>query len=367
MYRIAWAGLLLACLVLIGSLPLRAQVRVIPKEAKGGEQQGEPWAEVPETFRNLKIPDWPVPTDLKRWQEVDRARTHETLLRCLGEMPPRPDPRMVKVLSKEDHDDYFLERFEFHNGWWPNLGRKSLRHQGPKGQIRPLPPPSPIFHRVFIHGPLRCLLHLFPASRVGTAPPARRFAFVSVPIGASSSKTKMRGVPRFPLGTPYTEIVPAVAALVRSGPLAESPVVVDHTGVGRAVVDMMRQSAGWIVPVTITGGHAVTVTEDCTFHVPKKELVTCLQVVLQGRRLRIARGLHEADVLVRELQQFQVKITQAAHETFGVWREGQHDDLVLAVALACWWAERCPPPGEGAFGGGGESLLANPPEGVFLT
>jgi len=79
--------------------------------------------------------------------------------------------------------------------------------------------------------------------------------------------------------------------------------------------------------------------------VPKKELVTCLQVVMQSRRLRIARGLHEAALLVRELQQFQVKITTAANETFGVWREGQHDDLVLAVALACWWAERCPPLG----------------------
>ena len=177
----------------------------------------------------------------------------------------------------------------------------------------------------------------------------------------------LRHLHRFPLGTPYTEIVPAVAALVRSGPLAEAPVVVDQTGVGRAVVDMMRRAVGWVVPVTITGGHAVTMSEDRSFHVPKKELVTCLQVVMQSRRLRIARGLHEAALLVRELQQFQVKITTAANETFGVWREGQHDDLVLAVALACWWAERNPRLGEGAFGGGGESLLADPPVGVFLT
>ena len=177
----------------------------------------------------------------------------------------------------------------------------------------------------------------------------------------------LRHLHRFPLGTPYTQIVPAVATLVRSGPLAESPVVVDQTGVGRAVVDMMRQQIGWVVPVTITGGHAVTVAEDRSFHVPKKELVTSLQVVMQSRRLRIARTLHDAAVLVRELQQFQVKITAAAHETFGVWREGQHDDLVLAVALACWWAERNPPLGENAFGGGGDSLLADPPEGVFLT
>jgi dienelactone hydrolase len=97
-------------------LPLSAQERVTPKAAKGGEKQGEPWAEVPESFRNLKIPEWPIPTDLKRWQEVDRAKTRETLLRCLGEMPARPDPKKVKVVSREDQGDYVLERFEFHNG-----------------------------------------------------------------------------------------------------------------------------------------------------------------------------------------------------------------------------------------------------------
>src|SRR6516225_6387046 len=197
------------------------------------------------------------------------------------------------------------------------------------------------------------VLERHPLSNAGTAVEPPEYA--------------LRHLHRFPLGTPYTQIVPAVAALTRAGPLAESPVVVDQTGVGRAVVDLMRRAVGWVVPVTITGGHAVTMSEDRSFHVPKKELVTCLQVVMQSRRLRIARGLHEAALLVRELQQFQVKITTAANETFGVWREGQHDDLVLAVALACWWAERNPPLGEGAFGGGGDSLLADPPEGVFLT
>lgn len=28
----------------------------------------------------------------------------------------------------------------------------------------------------------------------------------------------------------------------------------------------------------------------------------------------------------------------AANEMFGAWREGQHDDLVLAVAIAVWRA-----------------------------
>lgn len=177
----------------------------------------------------------------------------------------------------------------------------------------------------------------------------------------------LRHLQRFPLGTPYTEIVPAVTRLLRATPLRESPLVVDQTGVGRAVVDMLYQSAGWVVPVTITGGHAVTQTEDRSWHVPTKELVTCLQVVMQARRLHIARSLPDAALLVRELQNFQVKITAAANETFGTWRDGQHDDLVLAVALTCWWAERNPPLGDNACSWGGESLIANAPEGVFLT
>jgi hypothetical protein len=57
-----------------------------------------------------------VPTDLKRWQQVERAKTRATLLQCLGEMPPRSDPAGVRVLSREDLGDYTLEHFEFHNG-----------------------------------------------------------------------------------------------------------------------------------------------------------------------------------------------------------------------------------------------------------
>ncbi len=109
-------GVGFAFLSLIAGPSLNAQVRVTPKESKGGEKQGEAWVEVPESFKSMKIPEWPMPTDLKRWQDVDRARTRETLLRCLGELPARPDPRKVKVVSKEEHDDYTLERFEFHNG-----------------------------------------------------------------------------------------------------------------------------------------------------------------------------------------------------------------------------------------------------------
>ena len=82
---------------------------------------------------------------------------------------------------------------------------------------------------------------------------------------------------------------------------------------------------------------------------PKKELVASLQVLLQTRRLKVAKTLPEAATLVRELETFRVKVTEAANETFGAWREGQHDDLVLAVALAAWMGERCLPEGPVAW------------------
>jgi hypothetical protein len=116
MYRRITTLLIVFTLALFGVSSLHAQVRATPKASKGGEKQGEAWAEVPESFKKIKIPDWPMPTDLKQWNATDRDKTRTTLLQCLGDMPPRPDPSKVKVVSKEEHDDYTLERFEFHNG-----------------------------------------------------------------------------------------------------------------------------------------------------------------------------------------------------------------------------------------------------------
>jgi hypothetical protein len=155
---------------------------------------------------------------------------------------------------------------------------------------------------------------------------------------------------RFPLGTPYPAIVTAVVDLLRTPTLRGSVLVVDQTGVGRPVVDMLTGALDgrvtcYFVPITITGGHEVTQTERGDLRVPKKELVASLQVLLQTRRLKVAQALPEAATLVRELETFRVKITEAANETFGAWREGQHDDLVLAVALAAWIGEKCLPEG----------------------
>ncbi len=45
-----------------------------------------------------------------------------------------------------------------------------------------------------------------------------------------------------------------------------------------------------------------------------------------------------ADALLGELAAFQEKITARGHDTYAA-ASGEHDDLVLAVALAVWFAE----------------------------
>jgi len=150
----------------------------------------------------------------------------------------------------------------------------------------------------------------------------------------------IRYLKRWLLGTSYTNLVLELGNLVRRAPLANSMLAVDQTGVGAAVVDMLRQARvqAHLHPILITAGHAIT-RDNGIWHVPKKELVGILQVLLQCRRLRVA-PLPERELLVRELLAFRVKISQTGNETFESLRERDHDDLVLAVALAAWLGER---------------------------
>ena len=153
----------------------------------------------------------------------------------------------------------------------------------------------------------------------------------------------VRHLKRYELGTPYPAIVADVAETLKKPPLDKSEVtlVIDATGVGATVVDMFKREMLKcnLIAVTITGGSEVT-HQGQNYNVPKRDLVSTAQVLLQSGRLKIAKGLSEAAMLVRELENFQVKITLAANDTYGAWREGTHDDLVLSVALACWQASR---------------------------
>jgi hypothetical protein len=157
---------------------------------------------------------------------------------------------------------------------------------------------------------------------------------------------------RFELGTPYTSVIAQMVELLdktapadaHTRPLRGCVLGLDQTGVGRPVVDMFKAARPpcQLNPVTITAGKTATLDSD-GWAVPKKDLVAVVQLLLQSRRLKWDVRLPHAKDLARELADFQVRITASANEQFGAWREGSHDDLVLAVAIACWLAERLQP------------------------
>jgi hypothetical protein len=112
---------------------------------------------------------------------------------------------------------------------------------------------------------------------------------------------------------------------------------VDNTGVGVAVSDLLKARGLKFEPVTITAGDRTHRTNG-TWRVPKRDLVAALEVPFHTGELKIAEELALAPTLRKELPNFTRKIDlRTAHDSYEHWREGDHDDLVLAAALACWW------------------------------
>ena len=146
-------------------------------------------------------------------------------------------------------------------------------------------------------------------------------------------------VERLPLGTSYPDVVERVRTLAVSASAhgQRAPVVVDATGVGGVVIDMLRSRRlpGQMIPVTITGGDRV-IPDGAGYRVPKRDLIVGLQVAFETRGLAMDPRLGGLDALIAELMSMRVAVSASGHERYEAWREGSHDDLVLALALA-WW------------------------------
>jgi hypothetical protein len=64
------------------------------------------------------------------------------------------------------------------------------------------------------------------------------------------------------------------------------------------------------------------------------------QVLFQTEKLKIADELPDVKTLIEELINFKVKISTSGHDSYEAWREGQHDDMVLSLAIGCWFGEK---------------------------
>ncbi len=176
----------------------------------------------------------------------------------------------------------------------------------------------------------------------------------------TQSQLHVRHLERLPLGMPYDEQAEHIKNLVQSPELQSRHatgqlwgelsvrneevippgLAIDGTGVGRAAANLLSTHGLEFDAITLHGGDSVSHADGYT-RLPKRDLVSVLQVAFQSGWLKIAKELELAETLRQELLNFKVKIDpKTAHDSYSYWREGQHDDLVLSAGMACWAATK---------------------------
>ena len=169
-----------------------------------------------------------------------------------------------------------------------------------------------------------------------------------------------RHLERLPLGMSYPAVVQYLKDLMARPPLNgdgliwPAELVVDDSGVGRPVSDLLVDAGLKPIRVTITAGGEVSAVGNNRFHVAKTVLISTVDAALHTGTLRFAASLGDADAMRDELKDFRRKLSDAGRATYAA-RTGAHDDLVLAVAIGCWWIAR-PPPGKTLVGVHGQGF-----------
>jgi hypothetical protein len=139
---------------------------------------------------------------------------------------------------------------------------------------------------------------------------------------------------RLPLQTPYTAVAAALGNILGRLP-RHTPLVVDYSGVGRGIYDMLVDYGLQPVGITITGGDETHWHGSNRATVPKATLVSNLVRLLHAGELFVHGDLAEWPALRRELQNFRPEVTRSGHETWNA-AAGSHDDLLIAASLAAW-------------------------------
>ena len=146
----------------------------------------------------------------------------------------------------------------------------------------------------------------------------------------------------------YKGVAERVAELVRT--VGKCDLIMDLTRTGRPVHTLIMRAVGEAIkdtgsgariaqcPITVTGEFgAVSHSPDVGWLVPRRDLVSAALLLFEQEQLKIAEGLDLAGTLMREFEDFKPK---APKEELEGWRLGRNDDLVLAVAMSVWAAER---------------------------
>lgn len=138
--------------------------------------------------------------------------------------------------------------------------------------------------------------------------------------------------------------------------LGKCDIIVDGTGVGEAVVDIMRELNLKPYSIVFTGGDTVREVYDTVnnvfggrnnirgamktlkqINVPKKDMVDAANLVLQQGLLRFAPNVKYREDFLLQLTKFKGKINEKGNIRYEAESENIHDDLVACFLMFAWW------------------------------
>lgn len=165
---------------------------------------------------------------------------------------------------------------------------------------------------------------------------------IGVENGQTVERYTIRFLERLPVGTAYPTIATRLGAVLQAlgaraamtGGMPAYAIYADVTGLGQPVVDVLQEAGAGIIPVFFThGDRRIIHPDDGTVTLGKAWVVARLQALLQTGRVFLPR-MSEAEILAKELIDYQIEVEPDANERYGAFTVGTQDDLVTALGLA---------------------------------
>jgi hypothetical protein len=172
--------------------------------------------------------------------------------------------------------------------------------------------------------------------------------------GVETAAMRVRHLEQIEAKAGYPVIVERVRKLIESEAVKceeqtkeGADLIVDTSGLGRAVGTLMRERG--MSPATVTlsnsAGEVETPDGPSDWRLGRSDLIGNLQVAYEARRIKLAEGMPLVAVLESALQSFELRRSSVAtlQDIAEGLREMENDELVYAVALCAWRASRHKP------------------------
>lgn len=161
-------------------------------------------------------------------------------------------------------------------------------------------------------------------------------------------------------GLEYETMADYIATLVRHASITHNyDLLVDSTGIGSAVVEIMRKRQLNPIPIWYTasgtvrevyapmgqvfsGSHQLSPAKILKeIHVPKADLVSSGMVLMQQGRLRITSGVKHLQRVQLQFERFKRLVNeQTKRVVYEAESEAIHDEDVVCYLMAAWWMQR---------------------------